>query len=98
MPPSEDRMAALHDQALEAMDRLLAKRPQKEDHAFSEATRCLCALRDELIRRQSGADASPEERGQLERLNAVISVVVGGHFPLESIPWDEIEKARSWIT
>ncbi|MDJ0391254.1 hypothetical protein QMO56_24380 [Roseomonas sp. E05] len=97
MPAREDRMVVLHEQALEAMDRLLAKRPQKEGHAFSEATRCLCALRDELIRRQSEAGASSGERERLERLNAVISVLVGGHFPLGSIPWDEIEKARAWI-
>ena len=28
---------------------------------------------------------------------AVISVVLGVHFPLGDIPWDELEKGRAWL-
>ena len=27
-------------------------------------------------------------------INSVLSVVIGGHFPLGGIPWPQIEKAR----
>jgi hypothetical protein len=83
--------------ALAAMDRILAKRPEKDGHDISEAISCLCEFRNQLICNQGEADASPQERGRLERLNAVISVVMGGHFPLGSIPWDEIEHGRAWL-
>lgn len=97
MPPNDRTDADQAAAALAAMDRILAHRPRKDGHDFSEATSSLCELRDRLIRRQGNADSSPRERERLERLNAVISVVVGGHFPLGAIPWDEIEKARAWM-
>ena len=31
---------------------------------------------------------------RLEGANAVLSVIVGGHFPLGDIPWGHIEEAR----
>ncbi|GJE41537.1 hypothetical protein [Methylobacterium soli] len=80
--------------ALAALDRVLAQRPQKDDHGFSQATQCLSAFRDELIgahRRQACT------REQLVHLNGVISVVLAGHFPLGDVPWGELDKARDWL-
>lgn len=79
--------------ALALMDKLLAERPEKVGHGFSETARCVAAYRDELIGRLRTQD-SEAGRSRLDGVNAVLSVVVGGHFPLGGIPWDHIEKAR----
>jgi hypothetical protein len=36
--------------------------------------------------------AAGDER--LGRLNAIISVVYGGQFPIGAVPWDKVEQAR----
>ena len=79
--------------ALRAIDKLLADRPRKVGHDFSEATRCLTAYRDQAIAawRDSGHQADFDRLGAA---NAVLSVVIGGHFPLGDVPWGHIEKAR----
>lgn len=79
--------------ALALLDKLLAERPEKVDHDFSEAARCLSAFRDELIGRLR-AGGSEADRARLDGANAVLSVVIGGHFPLAGIPWAHIETAR----
>jgi formate dehydrogenase major subunit len=87
-------MATNHSHAvLEAIDKLLAEKPEKVGHDFSEATQRLCAWRDDLAARwrQTHAD---EDRRKLDRVNAAISVVVGGQFPLGPVPWAEIAKVR----
>ncbi len=77
-------------QALAALDRALSHKPRRDGEAFSEATEHLCRMRDALIasRRDGVGDR------QLERLNAVISSALAGHFPLGNTPWPEVEKAR----
>jgi formate dehydrogenase major subunit len=81
------------ERALALIDKLLAERPEKVGHDFSETTRCLSAFRDELIGqfRKTGTDY---DRERLEGANAVLSVIVSGHFPLGDIPWGHIEEAR----
>ncbi len=75
------------------MGKLLEERPNKVGHDFSETARCVSAYRNELTGtwRASGAE---RDRVRLGDVNAVLSVVVGGHFPLGGIPWEHIEKAR----
>jgi formate dehydrogenase major subunit len=82
--------------ALDEIDKALSERPNKIGHDFSAATRCLCAYRDELIGiwRASGAE---RDRLRLERTNAVLSMLLSGHFPLGAIPWDKVESARSQL-
>lgn len=77
--------------ALAALDRALAKRPERDGQAFSEMTEHLCAMRDSLITLRRAGQGSPD---RLERLNAVISTALAGHFPLGNAPWPEIEQAR----
>jgi hypothetical protein len=79
------------ERAISLLDKLLRERPEKVGQDFSEATRCLTAYRDELIGRHR-AGTLPRER--LDDINAVLSVVVGGHFPLGAVPWDKIAAAR----
>ena len=79
--------------ALTAIDQLLADRPDKVGHDFSAATRHLVAWRDALAQnwRRSAAE---EDRRALERLNAGLSVILGGQFPLGQVPWPEIQSIR----
>ena len=88
--------AAIGLTALAKVDKVLSEKPHKVGHDFSEATRCLTQFRDALIvdYRQTGSEP---DRERLEKVNAVLAVVVGGHFPLGEIPWPHIEKARALL-
>lgn len=77
--------------ALAAIDDALAKQPDPSTHDFAQAVEALTVLREELIRRYR---AAPGLRGCLDRLNSVISVVVGSEYPLPSVRWDRVAKAR----
>lgn len=81
--------------ALEAIERALEEKPHKEGHTFSAAARHLSALRDSLIARKHEDEA--QARRDLEHVNAVISVILAGHFPLGEVPWDELKLARRWM-
>jgi hypothetical protein len=80
--------------ALAAVDKALAEKPHKEGHTFSAAAQRLCVVRDSLSTRDKH---DPLRRRWLGHINAVISVVLAGHFPLGSVPWEEITKARDWL-
>ncbi len=88
MPPNEGQAS------LEALDTVLADKPHKIGHDFSAAMKHLCAYRDHLIAKQRGSGPTHISRERLARLNAVISTVMAGHFPLGPVPWQEIEQAR----
>ena len=79
--------------ALRLLDKLLAERPEGVGHDFSEATRWIAAYRDELVSEWRRTRAETD-RQRLARVNAVLSVVVGGHYKLAQIPWKQIELAR----
>jgi cytosine/adenosine deaminase-related metal-dependent hydrolase len=95
MPPSEDRGAG--KAALDALDTVIAGQPRRSDHEFTEATKHLARFRDALIaqHRAAGDEESHEIRARLGKVNAVISAVLAGHFPVGTIPWPEIETARA---
>jgi hypothetical protein len=82
--------------ALAAFDRLLRKRPDNVGHDFSETTRCLAAYRDELIAVWRTTLAE-DDRQRMAAVNAVLSVVLGGHFPLGPVPWGLIEAGRAQL-
>ncbi len=89
--------AAPGQQALDALDQALAGRPHKDDHAFSAAMDHLCVMRDGMIGEVRAQGGTAENRRRLEHVNSVLTVVLGGYFPLGPIPWDEVEKARGWL-
>ena len=80
-------------EALAAIDRLLADRPNKIGHDFSAAIRHLAIWRDTLARRPREND--PRALG---KLNAALSVILGGQFPLGQVPWAEIERVRNELS
>jgi len=83
--------------ALACLDRALHEKPEVEGHVFSEAAQALSQLRNELADRQRRDGTTAESRRRLEHVNAIISVVLGAHFPLGNVPWAEVEKARGWL-
>jgi formate dehydrogenase major subunit len=78
---------------LAAIDKLLADRPEMVGHDFSEATRRLTVWRDRCIG-QWRETRTAADRQRLERVNAAVSVLVGGQFPLGSVKWESIENMR----
>ncbi|MBN8871709.1 MAG: hypothetical protein J0H67_02630 [Rhodospirillales bacterium] len=77
--------------ALRAVDQLLRDRPVKDGPDFSAAIAALSHLRDALIARHRDGAGELERLG---RLNAVLTVVIAGHYPLGKVPWAQIEAAR----
>ncbi len=82
------------DRALAAMDRAIAAAPGHDGASFSQAVTEVSAARDEVAGR---GRTTPEARQRLDRLNAVLSMILAGHFPLGAPPWDEVRKARGWL-
>jgi hypothetical protein len=83
---SADRCRA----AVAALDRALGDRPDQIYHDLAEVVRCLVQLRAELT--VSSREGAPGER--LERCNAVLSMVIGGEYPLAGNRRDRVRKAR----
>src|SRR3954453_7767495 len=91
-PVQEMRQTA--QESLRLLDKVLAQKPEKNGHDFSAAVRHLAALRDRLL-----ADRCREKQvgingDQLARLNAVISLTIGGEFPIGPVPWKHVEAGR----
>ena len=87
----DDRLA----RALEQLDRAIAAAPERDGYAFSQAVIQLSAVRDDAAATTGRGTA--EGRQRLTRLNALLSLVLAGHFPLGDPPWDELKKARGWL-
>jgi hypothetical protein len=73
----------------------MAARPHKDDYVLSDTTQYVCEFRDRLIDEANNAGADGHSR--LERINAVLSVVLAMHFPLGETQWDELGQARGWL-
>ena len=74
-----------------ALDRALDDRPDKIYHDLAEVVRWLVQLRTEL----TAGQREGETGDRLERCNAVLSMVIGGEYPLAGIRRDRMQKARN---
>jgi hypothetical protein len=83
-------------EALEQIRKVLAERPKRDGHALTAAVQALTEYRDHYVERHRREGGS-RYRATLERINAVVSVVLGAEFPLGEVPWGELEKARDWL-
>jgi hypothetical protein len=83
--------------ALAELDKVLSAKPHVDGPMLSVAVHELSLLRNMMATRQHKVGATTDTRRRLEHVNAVISVVLGVHFPLGSVPWAELEKARGWL-
>ncbi|MBV9374962.1 MAG: hypothetical protein JO320_07905 [Alphaproteobacteria bacterium] len=76
--------------AIPALNRALEDRPDRVYDDLAAAALCLVQLRSELTaRRREDAPGRP-----LERCNAILSMVVGGEYPLAGIRRERLQKAR----
>ena len=83
---SDDRCRA----AVAALDRALDDRPDMIYHDLAAVVRCLVKLRIEL----TAARREGEPGDRLERCNAILSMVIGGEYPLAGIRRDRLQRAR----
>ena len=80
--------------ALDTWDAVLREKPHAQGRTWSEATKALATLRDQLI---DAGVTTKDARHRLEHVNAVISIALSGHFPLGEVQWKEIKAARGWL-
>jgi hypothetical protein len=76
--------------ATAALDRALRDEPDKVYDDLAEAVRCLVRLRDELITEHRAGG----HHDHLDRCNAILSMVVGGEYPLAGVRRERVQKAR----
>ena len=82
--------------ALAHIDRAIADRPGRDGATLKSAVQALAEFRDHFVERHRG-DGGTRWRSALERVNAVVSVVMAAEFPIGEVPWDELPKARAWL-
>ena len=80
--------------ALAALDHVLEERPGKLGEEIAHAVRCLVRYRDRLIERGRAGPTSNAVHHRLVRTNAILSVVVGGEYPLVGVRSARIREAR----
>ncbi len=82
--------------AVRHLDRAIAARPARDGQALSRAVSSLATFRD-LVIAAHRQDGGSRYRSTLDRINAVMSVVLAAEYPIAEIPWEEVDKARSWL-
>lgn len=83
--------------ALQALDRAVDDRPDQVYEDMVAAVRALVRLRDSLITERRAGRGTPEHEERLRRVNAVLSMVVGGEYPLVGVRKERITKARDEV-
>lgn len=77
--------------ALKSLDRVLDEKPERYHDELLEAVHCLVVMRDAIItRRRHGDDVD----GELELVNAVISILTAGSFPVVGMRHERLGRAR----
>lgn len=95
MSETTTRAIDLAEKAMAAIDRAVAQKPERNGHDFSAAVCCLTELREVLIGEFQAAPGTSRRRERLNCLNAVISMIVGGQYPIGGTPWRHVEDART---
>jgi hypothetical protein len=79
--------------ALETLDRVLNEKPEQYHEEAMGVLRCLVAIRDHLIeQRRRSPSAELDER--LDHVNAVVSVMTSGSFPVVGLNHERLKHAR----
>jgi hypothetical protein len=78
---------------LETLDRVLNEKPEQYHEKVVGVLRCLVAIRDHLIeQRRRSPSAELDER--LDHVNAVVSVITFGSFPVVGLNHERLKHAR----
>ncbi len=81
-------------EALARLDHLLRDHPAQLAAELTDAVRGVVALRDAMIVRRDRIGREPASNNRLERVNAVLSMLISNEFPLTGVRWQRIERAR----
>ena len=85
------------DEAIEAVERALAHRPKLDGYAFTDATKAVCAYRDDLRFARRDGRGRPGDDQRLQDCNLAVTLLMAGHFPLGETPWEQVEGARDHL-
>jgi hypothetical protein len=84
-------------EAVKTLDYLLRNHPAEMAEELSDAVGCVVALRDSMIDHRHRAGQTAERDARLQKVNAAISAIVAGEFPLMGVRWKRIEAARDLL-
>ena len=73
---------------------MLNEKPEQYHEEAVGALRCLVAIRDHLIEQRRRSDPSAELDERLEHVNAVVSVMTSGSFPVVGLNHERLKHAR----
>ena len=82
--------------ALRDIDEALAAQPRRDGATLKAAIQHLAEFREHFTARHR-AEGGTRWRASLEKVNAVVSIVLAAEFPIGEVPWEELAKARGWL-
>jgi len=80
--------------ALETLDRMLDEKPEQYHEEVVAVLRCLVAIRNHLIEQRRKQGPLPDLEEQLDHVNAVVSVMTSGSFPIVGLNHERLKHAR----
>ena len=83
--------------ALKTLDLVLEEKPEQHHEEVMGVLRCLIGLRDHLIQERRKESGLPDLDSRLEHVNAVISVMTSGSFPVVGLNHDRLKQARNLL-
>jgi hypothetical protein len=83
--------------ALKTLDLFLEENPEQHHEEVRGVLRCLIGLRDHLIQERRKESGLPDLDRRLEHVNAVISVMTSGSFPVVGLNHDRLKQARDLL-
>jgi hypothetical protein len=82
------------DKALKTLDHVLNEKPEQYHEEVVEVLRCLVSIRNHLIGRRRNSEPSAELDERLDHVNAVVSVMTSGSFPVVGLNHERLKQAR----
>ncbi|WP_029007865.1 hypothetical protein [Azospirillum halopraeferens] len=83
--------------ALRHLDRILTEKPERHHDELLEGMRCLVNMRNHLIARRRAGDTAPRLEQNLHQVNAVLSVLHSGAFPMVGMRHERLKTARDCL-
>lgn len=87
-------LQGLIDKTIEALDEVLVERPEKVYQEIDDATRCLVMVRNCLISQKRKGVAV---EGTLAKVNSLMSMLVGGEYPLVGVRKERVVAVREGL-